>query len=180
MLGILLTLSAGAAAAFAVRVATRPDVFRMERSALLEAAPEQIYPLIADLREWRRWSPWEELDPAMTRTYSGPDRGVGASYAWSGNKKAGAGRMEITAAEPPRRVTIDLNFTRPMESGNVTEFVLTPREGGTEVGWSMHGPNTFGSKVFQSVVSMDRLVGRDFERGLAKLNEAAKEHGGGR
>lgn len=179
MLPILLAVGAGAVAAFALRVVTRPDTFRVERSAVIDAPPERVYPLLVDFREWRRWSPWEALDPDMSRSYSGPESGVGSTYEWSGNRKAGAGRMVISAAEPARRVALDLSFTRPMEASNVTEFLLNPRERGTEVRWLMHGPNTLGSKMFQSVVSMDRMVGRDFEQGLANLGRAAKEPRGG-
>ena len=173
MIPLLLTVGIGAAAAFAIRVATRPDVFRVERSTVIDAPPERIYPLLTDFREWRRWSPWEGLDPDLQRTYSGAENGRGAVYQWSGNRKAGAGRMEIVEADPPRRLLLKLDFLKPFESHNTTEFLLTPRGGGTEVRWVMEGPNTTGSKVMQSVVSMDRLVGRDFERGLEGLRRGA-------
>lgn len=173
MIPFLLALGVGAVAAFGIRVATRPPAFRVERSAFIDAPPERIYPLLDDFREWRRWSPWEKLDPNLQRVYEGSPRGRGAIYSWAGNRKAGKGRMEITEADPPRRISLNLEFIEPFRSQNVTEFVLTPREGGTDVLWAMHGPNTFSTKVMQSVVSMDRLVGGDFERGLESLRVAA-------
>lgn len=169
MLPIVLTLVVGGAAALAARVLTRPDRFRVERSLLVDAPAEPIYALIEDFHAWRRWSPFEELDPNLTRTYKGPPRGLGAVYEWSGNRKAGEGRMEITEALPPNRLTIDLEFLKPFESRTVTEFTIDPRETGTEVTWAMHGPNTLASKIMQSFVSMDRMAGGDFEKGLAKL-----------
>jgi uncharacterized protein YndB with AHSA1/START domain len=174
MLPIILTLGFGAVAALALRVATRPATFRVERSTVIAAPPERVYPLIDNFREWSRWSPWEKLDPELKRTFSGADTGVGAVYQWSGNRKAGEGRMEITRAEPPEVVVISLDFLKPFESHSTTEFKLEPQAGGTRVTWTMAGPNSLSSKMMQAVVSMDSLVGGDFERGLAAMKAAAE------
>lgn len=174
MLPIILTLGAGVVAAFAVRFATRGDAFRVERSIRIDAPPERVYPLLEDFRAWRRWSPWEGLDPALNRTFEGPERGPGSVYSWSGNKKAGAGRMEIVRAEPPASLGIKLDFLKPFESHNQIDFNLVPREGGSEVRWAMYGPNTTSSRLMQTVISMDRLVGADFEKGLARLKAEAE------
>lgn len=179
MLPILLTVGVGVVAALAIRVATRPDTFRVERTTVIHAPPERVYTLIADFHQWSRWSPWEKIDPEMKRSFSGTERDVGAVYEWSGNRKAGQGRMEITEAEPPRRVVIKLDFIKPFESHNLTEFTLTPTDGATKVVWAMHGPNTTSAKVMQSVISMDRMVGGDFERGLANMKSAAEAGGPG-
>jgi uncharacterized protein YndB with AHSA1/START domain len=177
MLPIILTIAGGVVAAFAVRFATRGDTFRVERSIIVDAPPERIYPLLADFREWHRWSPWEKLDPALQRNFSGAERGAGSVYAWAGNRKAGEGRMEIIEAEPPRRVSIKLDFMQPFESHNTTDFTLSERDGGTEVNWAMHGSNTFATKMMQTVITMDRMVGGDFEKGLAALKREAEQEG---
>ncbi|WP_199902557.1 SRPBCC family protein [Azospirillum sp. B4] len=120
---------------------TRPDSFRIQRTATIKAPPEAIYPFIADFHRWSAWSPWEKMDPAMTRTFGGPDSGVGASYAWRGNKTVGEGRMEITQAAEPTTVGIKLDFLKPFEAHNTTEFTLTPQGDGTTVSWVMSGPS---------------------------------------
>ena len=173
MIPALLVLGAVAIGGFAIRVATRPNVFRVTRKATLPAPPERIYPLIEDLRRWREWSPWEDLDPALERSYSGAESGTGAIYHWKGNKKAGEGRMEIRETDPNRRVVIALDFLKPFAAHNVTTLALAPAPSGTEVVWSMEGPSDITSKMFQSVVNMDRMVGRDFEKGLERLGRLA-------
>ena len=160
----------GGALAYA---ATRPDHFRLERSTLIAAPPERIQPLIADFRQWPRWSPWEEKDPSMTRTLSGAESGVGAVYGWSGNGKVGTGRMEILSAEP-RAVAIQLDFLKPFEAHNRAEFTLVPGPEGTRVTWAMSGPQPFMAKLMSLVFDMERMVGPDFEAGLAKLKRQAE------
>ena len=177
MLTFLAALGLGAVAAFALRVATRPAAMHVERSTVVNAPPEKIYPLIEDFHRWSSWSPFEKLDPAMQRTFSGSESGKGAIYGWSGNKKAGEGRMEITDTSPPNRVTIKLDFMKPFESHNICDFTMQPRSGATELTWAMHGQNNTMAKVMQSFVSMDKLIGKDFDEGLAKLKAAAE--GGG-
>ncbi|KAF0135425.1 MAG: hypothetical protein FD152_1342 [Xanthobacteraceae bacterium] len=153
--------------------ATRPDAFRLERSILIAAPAERIHPLIADFRSWRSWSPWENKAPGMARTLSGAESGVGAAYAWEGNKDIGAGRMEILESSP-QRILIKLDFLRPFEAHNVAEFTLRPEGQGTQVTWAMSGPQPFIGKLMSLVFSLERMVGPDFEAGLATLKHQAE------
>ncbi len=146
------------------------DTFTVERSATVGAPPEQVYAAISDFHRWPSWSPWEDLDPDLQRTYSGAEQGVGAVYEWKGNRKAGEGRMEITEAEPSQRVTLALDFLKPFKSSNTTTFTLTPAGGGTKVDWTMVGPKTFFTKIMGIFKSMDAMVGPDFEKGLRQLD----------
>ncbi len=157
-----------------VIAARRPDVFVVERATTINASPERVYSFLDDFRRWGAWSPWEKLDPAMQRTIAGASRGVGATYEWSGNNKAGAGRMEITAGEAPRTLAIQLDFTRPFKANNATAFVLAPGGSGTHLTWTMEGRHTLATKVFTLFMNMDSLVGRDFEAGLANLKRVAE------
>jgi len=163
-----------AVAAILVLAAMKPDTFRVVRSTTVKAPPEKIFPLIADFRAWSAWSPWEKMDPALKRSYGGPASGQGAVYEWEGNSKVGKGRMEIIDAPPPSRVAIKLDFLKPFEAHNTAEFTLAPRGETTDVTWAMHGPNRFIGKVMSLFVSMDRMVGKDFEAGLANLKAAAE------
>ena len=174
MLQIIGIVVAVVVAAILVMAALKPPRFRVHRSTVIDATPERIFPLIADFRKWRSWSPWEGLDPDLKRTYEGAETGRGAVYRWDGNKQAGAGRMEITEATPPRRVVIDLAFTRPFEARNTTEFDLAGHGEATEVTWTMHGPQPFMFRVMSVFMSMDKMVGGDFERGLAGLKAVAE------
>ena len=178
MLPVLAAVGALVAAPL-VYAATRPDRFRVERSALIAAPPEAIYPHLVDLHRWSGWSPWEKLDPEMTRTHSGPESGPGAAYAWKGNRKAGEGRMEITAATPPSRLELRLDFVKPFAATNTTEFLLLPEDGGTRVTWAMYGRSNYGWKVMGLVMNMDRMIGRDFEEGLDNLRQVVEGHVGG-
>ena len=157
-----------------VAAATRPNDFTVQRSAAIRAAPDRIYPLLADFRQWPAWSPWEKLDPDMKRTLSGASSGPGAVYAWEGSSKVGAGRMEIKEATPPSKVVIQLDFIRPFEGHNVTEFTLAPRGETTDVQWTMRGPATFVMKLMGLFSDIDKMIGKDFETGLANLKAAAE------
>ena len=152
---------------------TRPDSFRLERSIVIAASPEKILPLIANFHRWAEWSPFEKIDPTMTRTFGGQPSGVGATYGWAGTGKAGAGRMEITG-QTPESVTIKLDFSKPFEAHNIAEFTVRPEGGGTRVTWAMHGPSPFITKLITIFVSMDRMVGKDFEAGLASMKQVAE------
>ena len=147
--------------------------FEVERETNISASRAAVYALLADFHRWREWSPWEDLDPDLRRTYSGPDAGTGAVYEWSGNRKAGAGRMEITDAVEPSKVQIALQFIKPFKSSNTTTFELVERDGDTHVSWRMVGPKTFMTRVMGIFTSMDKVVGKDFEKGLTRLKEAA-------
>ncbi|HET9601353.1 MAG TPA: SRPBCC family protein [Acidimicrobiales bacterium] len=145
------------------------NTYTVERQALIPAPPARVYAALADFHDWPNWSPWEGLDPDMTRTFSGADAGVGAVYEWKGNRKAGEGRMEITAAEEPSGVTLALDFLKPFKSSSTTRFRLEPEGDGTRVTWTMQGPKTFVTKVMGIFTSMDKLIGKDFEKGLSQL-----------
>lgn len=160
-------------------VATRPDTFRVERTTVIEAPPEHIFPFIEDFRKYDLWSPYEQYDPSMSRTYSGADRGKGAVYEWDGNRKAGKGRMEIAHTSPPLMAVIRLDFVRPFETQNIVEFTLRREGYSTRVSWAMRGANPYLVKLIRPVLNMDRLVGRDFEAGLASLKSLAEERQSG-
>ena len=155
--------------ALALYVATRPDSFRVQRTATINAPPDRVYPLIADFHAWPRWSPWEQIDPALQRTYGGAENGKGATYAWQGNKDIGSGRMEIVDETPPSRVVIKLDFIEPFEAHNNAEFTLQPNGGGSTVTWAMYGPNTTLGKLMGLFFDMDTMVGEQFDKGLANL-----------
>jgi uncharacterized protein YndB with AHSA1/START domain len=156
-------------AAVLILAATKPDTFRIERTAVMNAPAEKIFPLIADFHQWLNWSPWEGRDPALKRTYSGAERGNGAVYAWEGNKNVGSGRMEILEATTPSKVEIKLDFLKPFEAHNTAEFTMLPQGRATKVVWVMQGPAPFMSKLMQVFMSFDNMIGKDFEAGLAKL-----------
>jgi len=147
--------------------------FRISRSASIAADPALVHRLVNDFHEWQSWSPWEGLDPSLERTYSGADAGVGARYEWSGNRKAGAGSMEITASSPDR-IDLLLTFLKPWKATNDVTFELTSSGGGTDVVWVMSGEQRGLMAVVGKVISVDKLVGKDFEKGLARLKEAAE------
>jgi uncharacterized protein YndB with AHSA1/START domain len=145
------------------------DIYTIERSVTIDAPPERVYEQIADFHRWTGWSPWEGLDPDLQRTYSGAGSGTGAVYGWSGNRKAGQGRMEITEASEPSRVQIDLVFEKPWKAHNDTVFAIHPQGPGSRVTWTMAGRKTLMTKVMGLFKSMDALLGPDFEKGLARL-----------
>jgi len=152
---------------------TMPDSFRVQRTTSIKAPPEKIFSIINDFHRWGSWSPWEKMDPEMKRTYSGAASGKGAAYAWQGNSKVGEGRMEI-ADTSPSKVTIKLDFMKPFEAHNTAEFTLEPKGDSTNVTWAMYGPSEFITKVMGVFVSMDKMVGKDFETGLANLKAVAE------
>jgi uncharacterized protein YndB with AHSA1/START domain len=148
--------------------------FEVTRSTTIQADPARVHALIDDFHQWTAWSPWEDLDPNLQRSFTGPDAGVGAHYAWKGNRKAGEGSMEITGSAPDR-IEIELAFLKPMRNTQQVEFVLTPTSGGTDVTWRMAGQHEgVLMNLFSKVVSMDTLIGKDFEKGLARLKAIAE------
>jgi uncharacterized protein YndB with AHSA1/START domain len=157
-----------------VYAAMKLDTFRVQRSASINAPPEKIFALIEDYHRWPAWSPYEKLDPAMQRTYSGAAHGAGAVYEWEGNKKAGQGRMEMTNVTPPSQITINLDFVRPFRAHNIVVFTLTPTGASTHVTWAMHGHLPYMAKVMHVLFNMDRMVGKDFETGLTNLKAIAE------
>lgn len=172
---IILGLVFLAVAGVLAMAATRPDTFHIERRMTTSAPPDKVFAMISDFSKWQIWSPWEKLDPGMKRTVSANPAGVGATYAWDGNKDVGAGNMAITKAEAPTTVVVALNFQRPMESSNVATFTITPKDTGSDVVWAMDGPMPFISKVFDVIVGLDAVIGPDFERGLTQLKAEAEK-----
>ncbi|HEU4776673.1 MAG TPA: SRPBCC family protein [Telluria sp.] len=154
--------------------ATKPNEFAITRVATIKAPPEKILPLIADFHNWKQWSYWETLDPNMVRTFEGPASGKGAVYGWKGDSKVGQGRMEVLDVAPAN-VRIKLDFKDPVESNNITEFALTPEGDATKVTWSMKGPMPFISKIMAVFFDMEKMVGPDFEKGLARMKTAAEK-----
>jgi len=173
-IAIVVGLLVVAAAAVLILAANKPDRFHIERAIRINAPAEKIFPLINDFRNWVAWSPWEKKDPALKRTYGGAQSGTGATYAWEGDRNVGQGRMEIAEASAPSRIVIKLDFIKPFEAHNIVTFTLAPQGDATHVTWAMDGPNLFIGKVISVFMSMDRMVGKDFETGLANLKSAAE------
>jgi hypothetical protein len=149
--------------------ATKPDAFRVQRAANINAPPEKIFALIDDFQRWNAWSPYEKKDPAMKRTFSGAAKGKGAVYAFAGNSQVGAGRLEIIDTTAPSKVALTLDMIKPFAGHNIIEFTLQPKGGATDVTWAMHGAMPYISKVMSVFFNMDRMIGNDFEIGLANL-----------
>ncbi|HET7791801.1 MAG TPA: SRPBCC family protein [Rhizobacter sp.] len=162
-------------AAVLLYATTRPDTFSVQRSALIKAPPEKVFPLLNDFHSWPAWSPWEKLDPAMKRTHTGPAAGKGAAYAWEGNSKVGKGSMEILESVPSSKLSIKLDFVEPFEGHNITDFTLQPQGDATQVTWVMSGPAPYVTKLMGIFVSMDAMIGKDFEAGLANLKAATEK-----
>ena len=162
---------------FVAYVSTRPSDFRITRQATMAAPPGAVFEQVNDFHNWDAWSPWAKLDPTMKQTYEGAPAGVGAVYTWKGNSKVGQGRMTITESRPTDLIRIDLQFLKPFKANNVAEFVFQPADGKTAVTWNMIGKKNFMMKAFCVVMDMDKLVGKDFEKGLAAMK--AKVEGAG-
>jgi hypothetical protein len=154
--------------------ASRPDILRVQRSASIKAPPDRIHPLINDLRSFNTWNPYEKKDPNMKGRYRGPESGPGAGYDFEGNKDVGKGSIQIVESAAPRTVTMKLDMIEPFEGHNIVEFTLLPRGDTTEVTWAMQGPSPFLAKVVGVFFDMDRMIGRDFEAGLANLKSVAE------
>jgi uncharacterized protein YndB with AHSA1/START domain len=155
--------------ALLVYAATKPDTFRVQRSASIKAPPEKIFPLVNDLHSHATWSPWEKKDPAMKRTHSGAASGKGAVYEWDGNKEIGKGRMEILESTPPSKVVFAMHFIKPFEAHNTAEFLLEPSGDSTTVTWAIFGPQPYLAKVMHLFFNIDSMIGKEFEAGLSSL-----------
>ncbi len=154
--------------------AMQPASYKVQRAITIKAPPEKIIPLISDFHNWPQWSPWENLDPNMKRTFSGAPQDLGAVYAWEGDKNVGAGRMEVVSLTPTS-VGIKLDFLSPQEASSVTDFTLEPKGDSTTVRWTMSGDTNFMAKMMTVFVSMDSMIGPAFESGLAKMKTAAEK-----
>ena len=178
---VLIIGFAVAIAALLAWAARRPNHFRVERSTVIQASPEQVFEHLDSFARWSAWSPWEKLDPAMKRHYSGPERGVGAAYHWIGNKQVGEGKMEIIELKSFRHLRVKLDFIKPFTAHNTAEFKLRPvpsepptDQPACQISWAMYGPSPFLSKLMGVFFNMDKLIGKDFESGLASLKTLAE------
>lgn len=162
-------------AALLIYAATKPDSFRIERRAVINAPPGKIFALINDLHQWESWSPWEKIDPALKRTYSGAASGKGAVYEWNGNKDIGQGRMEIVESSPSSKIVLNLDFVTPFEAHNVVEFSLSADGDSTTVTQAMYGPSPYISKLMTIFFSMEKMVGDKYEAGLDNLKKLAEK-----
>lgn len=175
MLKTIALLLGVALAALLIYAATRPDLFHVERSATIQAAPERLHPLINDLQRFNTWNPYARKDPAMQGQYSGPAAGPGAAYDFQGNNDVGKGRLGITASSAPSSVTMQLDMFEPFAARNAVTFHLVPEGGATRVTWAMDGPSPFISKLIGVFINMDRMIGRDMEAGLGHLKSLAEK-----
>ncbi|MEO6002533.1 MAG: SRPBCC family protein [Opitutus sp.] len=156
-------------AAFLIYVALRPGDFHVARSVTVSAPPAQVFAQMNDLHNYQVWNPFSKADPAMKVTFEGPQAGPDAALTWSGNSQVGAGRMTIVESQPNERVKIRLDFIKPFPSTAAAEFTLTPDGNGTRATWSMSGINTFIPKAIGVFLNMDKMIGGEFERGLAEM-----------
>jgi hypothetical protein len=154
---------------------TKPNTFAVQRAISIKAPAEKIFPLINDFRQWVAWSPYENKDPAMKRTYSGAESGKSAVYAWDGNNNVGSGRMEILDTIMPSKIVIKLDFFKPFEGHNTAEFTMLPQGDATNLTWVMHGPAVFMSRLMQVFINLDNMIGKDFEVGLANLKKLTEK-----
>jgi hypothetical protein len=163
-----------AVAGFAYYVHTQPGSFRISRSLDINATPDAIFKHVNNLKLWDAWSPWAKLDPNATNSFSGPDAGVGAQMKWSGNMKVGVGGMTIVESEPSARIQFRLDFEKPMRATNHAEFTFQPSGGQTLVVWSMTGTNNFVGKAMAIIMNCDKMLGGQFEQGLASLKRVSE------
>ncbi len=175
MIKIILGVLVAAIAGVLIYAATRPDSFRVERSIAIQSPPDKVFGLINDLGAWQAWSPYEAKDPNMKRTLGATTRGQGAVYEWDGDRNVGQGRMEIIESVPSSRIAIKLDFLKPFEAHNTAEFTLASPGDDTRVTWAIFGPMPFASKVMSLFFSMDQMIGKDFEVGLANLKALAEK-----
>lgn len=178
MLTMILALLA--IAVLVIIVALQPAQFRVTRSTTIAAPAANVFAQVNELGKWEAWNPWQKKDPAMQLTFSGPPAGPGASYAWAGNKEVGEGRLTITESHPHELVRLRLEFFKPFTATNTAEFTFRPDNGGTQVTWTMTGRNNLFAKALRLVMNMDRMVGGEFEKGLAQMKTVAETAAGSR
>ncbi len=160
--------------ALVVVIAMRPSEYGVSRSAMIPATPEVAFALVNDFRNWDKWSPWAKLDPNMKVSHSGPETGEGSVYEWEGNSDVGKGKMTIRQSHPHQHVAIELEFMEPFASLSDTDFRFQSASGGTQVTWEMKGSLGFMEKAFGLFMDMEGMIGKDFEKGLGQMAEAAK------
>lgn len=176
MVKILFTTIGIAVGAILLYAATRPDSFHIERTVLIDAAPDAIYPYMSDFHKGRLWVPYETRDPNMKRTFSGPDNGKGAIYEFEGNENVGKGRLEIVEAMAPSRVVLTLDMIEPMEGHNRVEYKIEPVGNGSRVSWSMRGACNYMGKLGGIFINTDKMIGNDFAAGLASLKSLVESN----
>ena len=174
MLEIVLGLIAAVVIIFLGVVAMQPAEFRVTRSGTIPASPAAVFPHVNELRKWEAWSPWARLDPGAKSTFEGPAAGVGSSMAWAGNKNVGEGRMTIVESRANELVQFRLEFYKPFKATNTATFTFKPEAGQTVVTWSMSGTNSFMGKAINVFINCDRMVGGQFEQGLANMREVVE------
>ena len=174
MFKIILVVLAVVIAVLGVVVVMQPAEFRVERSATMSAPAQVVFAQVDDLRKWEAWNPWQKVDPAMKLTFEGPATGPGASYTWAGNKEVGEGRLTITESRPNDLVRIKLEFMKPFAATNIATFTMTPQANQTVVTWRMEGTNNFFAKALHLFMNMDKMVGSQFEKGLADMKKVAE------
>jgi hypothetical protein len=175
MLKKILVLLAVIVAGFFAFAAAQPTLYRVQRSAKIEAPAPVVFAQLSDFRAWAAWSTWEGKDPAMRKTYEGTPGTVGATYAWQGNEQVGEGKMTITGVQAPMELKLRLEFIKPFAAVASTQFIVAPEPGGgVTATWSMDGTNNLIAKAFGLFVNMDKMVGGDFEKGFAKLKQVAE------
>ena len=178
MLKTILILAVVAIVGFVILVLTRPADFRLTRSTIIAAPPAVVFAQVNDFHQWQAWSPWAKMDPNAMNTFEGPPQGVGSKFSWAGNNKVGAGSMTITESRPSDLVQLRLEFIRPFTATNRTEFTFQPQDGKTLVTWTMTGQNNFIAKAFSLFMDCEKMVGPDFEKGLANLKAVAEATSG--
>lgn len=174
MLKIALATLAAIVVVFVVVVAMQPSEFRVARSAPISAPAPAVFAEVNDFHKWEAWNPWGKIDPAMRQTYEGAAAGTGAIYTWTGNKEVGEGRMMLTESRPNELIRVKLEFFKPFAATNTAEFTFRPEGNQTVVTWSMAGENNFIAKAIHLFMNMDRMVGGQFEKGLAQMKSVVE------
>jgi hypothetical protein len=178
MLKKILIVLAVAVVGFVIVVATRPADFRVSRSTAIAAPPAVVFAQVNDFHKWEAWSPWAKLDPNATNSFEGPAEGVGAKFSWAGNDKVGVGNMAITESRPSDLIRLRLEFVKPFAGTSTTEFTFQPQDGKTLVTWTMSGKNNFIAKAFSMFMDCEKMIGPDFEKGLANLKALTEANPG--
>ena len=173
LLGIVIVVVV-VVAVIAILAALQPTHYHIERSATINAPASVVFAQVNDFHKWKAWSPWAKIDPAMKQTYEGASSGTGAIYTWAGNNQVGEGRMTITESHPNDLIKIKLEFIKPWSATNATDFAFKPQGNQTAVTWTMDGDNNFTGKAFGLFMNMDKMIGGDFEKGLAQMKSVAE------
>ena len=171
----LLLALAAIVVVLSIVIALQPGDFKVSRSVVINAPAAKPFAVVNDLHRWDDWSPWSKRDPQMKKEFSGAPSGVGAAYAWEGNKEVGKGHQTIVASKPGELVEVDLVFEKPFAGQNVVDFSFAPEGQGTKVTWTMSGPANFISKFFIMTGMMDKMIGKDFDEGLSSLKALAEK-----